>query len=129
MGVILSGGIGILFLLASAGFVNLSQAGAIVVLLTIPVVIGSIALSVVYGQAGSRVFSRMQTSSEMTMDDDDHWKLGIFYVNRDDASLFLPERFGIGWTLNFARPAAWAIIIGMLLVTAAFIAVVTALAA
>ena len=129
VGLILSGGIGILFLLASAGFVNLSQAGAIVVLLTIPVVIGSIALSVVYGQAGSRVFSRMQTSSEMTMDDDDHWKLGIFYVNRDDASLFLPERFGIGWTLNFARPAAWAIIIGMLLVTAAFIAVVTALAA
>ena len=37
-------------------------------------------------------------------------KLGIFYCNPDDASLFLPERFGIGWTFNLARPAVWALL-------------------
>lgn len=35
--------------------------------------------------------------------------------------MFLPERFGIGWTLNFARPAAWAIILGGLALTGAFV--------
>ena len=44
----------------------------------------------------------------MPVDDDRYWKLGIFYWNHDDASLFVPERFGIGWTINLGRPAAWA---------------------
>ena len=98
-------------------------------LLTVPVVLGSIALSVVYGQAGARVFMRMQGGSELLMDDDEHWKLGIFYFNRYDASLFLPERFGIGWTINLARPAAWAIMVGFLILTAAFIALTMSLVA
>lgn len=92
----------------------------IIVVLCIPIVVGSIALSVVYGQAGSRVFKRMQGDVPL-LADDEHWKLGLFYVNRDDASLFLPERFGIGWTMNFARPAAWAIILGGMALTAAFV--------
>ena len=129
VGLVLSGAIGILFLLSSAGFVSLGQAGAVIVLLTVPVVLGGVALSVVYGQAGSRVFMRMQGGSELLMDDDEHWKLGIFYFNRDDASLFLPERFGIGWTINLARPAAWAIMAGFLVLTAAFVALTTSLIA
>jgi uncharacterized membrane protein len=39
----------------------------------------------------------------------DHWKAGVFYVNRDDAALFVPKRFGIGYTLNFGHAAAWVI--------------------
>jgi uncharacterized membrane protein len=35
------------------------------------------------------------------------WKLGIFYYNPDDAALFVEKRIGIGYTVNFARPAAW----------------------
>lgn len=50
-----------------------------------------------------------------------YWKLGIFYWNHDDASLFVPERFGIGWTINLGRPAAWTIIVGFVLVVVAFI--------
>ena len=121
IGMLLGAGIGILFMLSSAGFIGLEQAGIIIVVLCIPIVVGSIALSVVYGQAGSRVFKRMQGDVPLLADDDEHWKLGLFYVNRDDASLFLPERFGIGWTMNFARPAAWAIIVGGVAVTAAFV--------
>lgn len=120
-GVLLSGGIGVLFLLSSTGFIDLGTAGLVIMLLCMPVVIGSIALSFVYGQAGSRVFKRMQDSETMLADDDEHWKLGVFYVNPDDASVFLPERFGIGWTLNFARPAAWAIMLGGAGLTVAFV--------
>jgi uncharacterized membrane protein len=38
--------------------------------------------------------------------DPDHYR-GIFYGNRGDRRLFVPKRFGVGWTLNFARPASW----------------------
>ncbi|MGC2331020.1 MAG: DUF5808 domain-containing protein [Candidatus Acidiferrales bacterium] len=38
-----------------------------------------------------------------------HWKLGVFYTNRDDAALFVPKRFGIGYTLNFGHASAWVI--------------------
>jgi len=87
-------------------------------------VLGAVAIAVVYGQGGSRVFARMQSSGTLTADEDEHWKLGVFYFNREDSSLFLLERFGIGWTFNFARPAVWAIIIGLIVVMAAFIGVV-----
>jgi uncharacterized membrane protein len=38
-----------------------------------------------------------------------HWKLVIFYYNPDEPKLFVPKRTGIPFTLNFAKPAAWAI--------------------
>jgi uncharacterized membrane protein len=38
-----------------------------------------------------------------------HWKLQIFYCNPDEPRLFVPKRTGIPFTLNFARPMAWAI--------------------
>ena len=53
----------------------------------------------------------------LASDDDAHWKAGIFYVNRNDPSLFLPERFGIGWTMNWGRPGAWAIVGLLVLIT------------
>ena len=51
----------------------------------------------------------------------------MFYFNPDDASLFLPERFGVGWTLNWARPAVWAIVVGGLAITVAFVVAVMVL--
>ena len=38
------------------------------------------------------------------------WKLGLVYFNAADPALLVPRRFGVGWTLNFARPAAWALL-------------------
>ncbi len=125
-GIILSAGIGITFMLSTIGVMSLGGAGAVIVVLCIPIVGGAIALSVIYGQAGSRLFKRMggetfSCEDVMPQDDDEHWKLGIFYFNKDDASLWLPERFGIGWTMNFAKPAAWAIIAGLAIATIVFI--------
>lgn len=39
--------------------------------------------------------------------DDRFWKAGLIYVNRDDPSLVVPKRFGIGYTLNFGNRWAW----------------------
>lgn len=44
----------------------------------------------------------------------DHWKLGVFYVNPDDPAIFVKKRFGIGYTVNFAHPKSW-IVLGALL--------------
>ena len=43
-------------------------------------------------------------------DNPNHWRLGIFYFNRQDPRLLVPKRRGFGWTLNFAHVTAWAII-------------------
>jgi uncharacterized membrane protein len=52
------------------------------------------------------------------VDDDQHWKGGLFYVNRDDPALLVPRRFGLGWTLNLGRPAGIALTILLLVVIA-----------
>ena len=52
-----------------------------------------------------------------------HWKLLIFYFNPAEPRLFVPKRTGLPFTLNFARPMAWAItaIILAILVTMAVV--------
>ncbi len=43
-----------------------------------------------------------------------NWR-GVFYVAPDDPRTWVPKRPpGIGWTLNFARPASWAWMIVLL---------------
>jgi uncharacterized membrane protein len=38
-----------------------------------------------------------------------HWKLLIFYFNPAEPRLLVPKQTGLPFTLNFARPTAWAI--------------------
>jgi uncharacterized membrane protein len=47
------------------------------------------------------------------VDDDRHWKGGILYVNRDDPAVWVPRRFGVGWTPNLGSPAG--LVIGVVL--------------
>jgi uncharacterized membrane protein len=35
------------------------------------------------------------------------YRWGLFYVNPGDARVFVEKRMGVGYTLNFARPASW----------------------
>lgn len=84
---------------------------------SIALIVGAIILSITTGQGGSRIKSNSNASADgtiMNRDDDVHWKLGIFYFNREDPSLFLEKRFGVGWTINFARPLAWIIFLGII---------------
>ncbi len=125
-------------LLTSVGFIamqfallgrcGIGFAGVLLLGVALVAVVGAVAMSLVYGQSGARVMARVGDPTAMPQDDDRHWKLGVFYANRGDPSVFVPERFGIGWTCNFGRPAAWAFLGGFVVLTAAFIAVVALLA-
>ena len=41
----------------------------------------------------------------------DHWRFGQLYRNPGDPALFVPTRDGSGWTINFGRPLAAALIV------------------
>jgi uncharacterized membrane protein len=82
------------------------------------------------GQGGSRISSAPGVPSRSPnvvgdRTEDRFWKLGIFYFNHGDPSVMVEKRFGIGYTVNFARPAAWAI---TLIPLAAVLAVATTIA-
>ena len=106
--------------LSFAGTFTLQQLVIPIMAVALIAVVASIAVGVVYGQNGARLIARVQRDAPLASDDDAHWKAGVFYVNRNDPSLFLPERFGIGWTMNWGRPGAWVIVGMLVLVTAAF---------
>jgi uncharacterized membrane protein len=84
-------------------------------------VVSSIVLSVKTGQGGSRIklsSGVKQQSVASAADHDRHWKLGLFYYNPDDPALFVEKRFGIGWTVNLARPAVWLIVAAIIALAA-----------
>lgn len=54
-------------------------------------------------------------------DEDDCWYFVLFYFNPEDPRLFLPKRTGLGWTINFAQPLAYVILILMVIGLAALI--------
>lgn len=59
-------------------------------------------LGVKVGQGGSRL--RIEDEGpEDRVDNDRHWKGGFLYFNKDDPSLFVEKRFGMGYTLNFGN--------------------------
>lgn len=53
------------------------------------------------------------------VDDDRRWRGGVLHVNRDDPSLLVPKRVGVGWTINAGHPAGRAITIGLLVLVVA----------
>lgn len=71
-------------------------------------------LVVKVGQGGSRLKT---TDDELvnTVDDDRYWLGGFLYFNKNDPSLFVEKRFGIGYTLNFGNPKSL-IAIGVLVI-------------
>ena len=49
------------------------------------------------------------------INDPDNYKWGIFYYNREDLRGIVPKRNKwMGWTLNFAQPLAWVLILGII---------------
>lgn len=65
------------------------------------------------GQSGSRLKIEEESPNledKIAVDDDKYWKGGIIYINRDDPSILVEKRFGVGWTLNFGRPLSWLVL-------------------
>lgn len=56
-----------------------------------------------------------QRTNAVFRDDDRYWYAGFFYNNPDDPAVFVPKRFGLGWTMNFGHPQARLVLIGILL--------------
>ncbi|MEW2502231.1 DUF5808 domain-containing protein [Amycolatopsis sp. NPDC047767] len=84
-------------------------------------VAGLLVFAVRYGQGGSRLETADEPPRDaVERDDDRFWKGGLLYVNRADHAVFVPKRFGIGWTLNFGNPVA---ISGFVVLIAAVITV------
>ena len=49
--------------------------------------------------------------------DPEYWYLGVIYHNSGDPDIWVPKRYGWGWTLNFAQPCSWIITIGIIAAT------------
>jgi uncharacterized membrane protein len=73
------------------------------------------------GQGGTRIRAAALATADgagnTNWDDDQYWKLGMFYFNRNDPAFIVEQRFGIGWTANLANPLTW-------IVAAAFVVLV-----
>ncbi len=127
------GGMGLLviFLFMQLGFANiLSQQATIWIPLgtTAVFVISAIILAVNTGQSGSRISVGKSTDGKVIKRDDDrYWKYGAFYVNKDDPAMFVEKRFGIGFTINFGKPAAVLLFFGFLAVIIGAVILITAL--
>ena len=121
-GSVLTAVLGIVMILMMTETLSMLVTVVLIIVATLVFVGAMIAFSVVYGQSGSRLVKRLEENGGIIADNDEHWKAGIFYWNKDDASLILPKRFGVGWTMNWARPATWVIVGGITLASIAFVA-------
>ena len=94
---------------------------AVYVLFMIAVMVSTLLLIVLVGQGGSRLKlggreKKVYTGQERN--DDQLWKMGLFYYNPADPSIMVEKRFGIGWTINFGNKAA---LVGFIVLIAAVI--------
>ena len=70
------------------------------------------------GQSGSKIHVLMEDEAipgVTDVDDDQYWKAGVFYVNKNDPSIFVEKRFGVGWTINFGQPIGYLVLFGPIL--------------
>ena len=107
--------------LSMMGIVSSGLAVTASFVLMVVIILAVILLSVLSGQSGNRI--KVGTSTEgspIIRDDDAYWKLGMWYYNPDDPSIFIEKRVGIGWTVNWGRPMAWVVIAGIIILIAGF---------
>ena len=122
-GLLISGLTAGIILASSLGAISMAYGAIIVTVGTLAFVALITIVSLVMGQSGARLFADT-ASAGMIRDDDEHWLLGIIYCNREDPSIFVPKRFGIGWTSNIARWEAWALV-GVIVALVALLLVLT----
>lgn len=82
------------------------------------VLIGTLVYAIKVGKLNVQLeaLTKADVTKEVSdFDSDYHWKGGLFYFNKNDPSLFVEKRFGIGWSINFAQPLGYAIIFGPLI--------------
>lgn len=59
--------------------------------------------------------TKMGENKENKGKESSHYFL-IFYWNPKDKRLFVPKRYGIGWTVNFANPFSVLALVGIMVI-------------
>ncbi|HTU36056.1 MAG TPA: DUF5808 domain-containing protein [Candidatus Acidoferrum sp.] len=92
---------------------NESPAIGAFLLMAVGLVAITFAISIRTGQGGANL-ARSGEESDIVdhqpvgdRTPDECWRAGMFYVNPDDPAVLVEKRSGLGYTLNFGRPAAW----------------------
>lgn len=62
------------------------------------------------GQGGKNI-KYNSNEKEIYRDDDKYWLFGNFYCNKNDPSIFVEKRVGIGWDVNLGNPIGITIMI------------------
>lgn len=83
-----------------------------VFILFLVVLLGSLLIYVVKKYKHKVRYEANIDSQVMDVDEDRYWKGGLIYMNRQDPSVFVEKRFGVGWTMNLANPRGY-IVIGL----------------
>lgn len=110
--------------LTFAGVVTSDQSFVALIVIIIAAILPNLVVSLVYGQAGSRLLRRMTASDALDFDDDERWRLGLFYVNREDPSVVVPRRFGVGWAMNWGNPKSWGLTALLVVALTAFVVLI-----
>jgi uncharacterized membrane protein len=78
--------------------------------------VGPLVIGLRVGQGGARL-EKAVAAAPLTngLADNTKWKLGLFYVNRNDPSVFVEDRFGLGHTLNLGNRKAVGLLVVVLL--------------
>jgi uncharacterized membrane protein len=94
------------------------QIAALVFAVDVASFVGGLLLFARYGRGGRRTDPGDATRTELGDDGtpDQAWLGGLIYYNPDDPEIFVPKRFGFGYTFNFGRPAVWLILAGLMLI-------------
>lgn len=75
--------------------------------LVVPIILFIVIIYMVYRAIKDNKEEEIEDSENLQdyieNDDDRYWKLGMFYVNKNDPSIFVEKRYGIGYTVNFGR--------------------------
>lgn len=68
------------------------------------------------GQGGWKLYPGLKEKEDESIvrDDDGEWTGGLIYHNKDDSSLLVPKRYGVGYTFNFSNKLSWIILILLL---------------
>ncbi len=74
------------------------------------ILIGTLIFGLKVGSS-DKVVDVSESKQIMDIDEDQYWKGGMFYFNKNDPSIFVEKRFGVGWTINFANPIGYIILI------------------
>jgi uncharacterized membrane protein len=97
------------------GLISARASVYIVLISSAIIVIWALYLSFRMGQGGSKLMDESKKDDHVTnRDEDEFWKLGMFYYNPDDPSVFVEKRQGVGWTSNFARIESWLFLFGLI---------------